>query len=1098
MSVRAQESPSARDRFLRRVPGAFAMFFVVLGLYCAVIALIAPLRRAAAPLTLFLDLVVVPVSANLAYAVFLLFLAAALGARKRVAWWLVIVYLGLLVLVDVPLVTLEEWAAIPNMVVCGAALALLVLARGHFRAETRHGAFLRALLVLVLSLAAGILLGWGLVETFPGTLVPGQRLPWAADRVLGGLASGGNFDGAPPRPLFFLLGLFGALALLAAAGSLFRSQRMESALHGDEEPRIRALLAAYGAQDSLGYFATRRDKAVVFSPSGKAAVTYRVETGVCLASGDPVGDREAWPPAIDAWLELARRYAWAPAVMGASEAGATAYARAGLGAIQLGDEAILRPDRFELAGRETRVVRQAVNRVRRAGATTRVRRHSALTDEEMAELTERADAWRDTEAERGFSMALDRLGDPADGDCLLVEAVDARGRLIALLSFVPWGGDGISLDLMRRDRAAPNGVMEFMVAELCDRAPRLGVRRISLNFAVFRSAFEEGARIGAGPVLRLWRGLLLFFSRWWQLEAMYRSNVKYRPQWFPRFLCYADAGSLARVALASGIVEGFVPVPRFLAGRHGHRGVRGAGGAAPVVLPPAAPDAVPPAPAGGTGERQLPEQTRVRHRKLERLRAQGTDPYPVEAAARTGTLAQIRAAHPAPPGGPRTGAGAPVTAAGRVMAVRDLGGIVFAVLRDWSGDLQIALTRDTAADLLTRFTHDIDLGDHITATGRLGVSERGEPTVFATAWQLTGKCLRPLPDKRRGLADPEARIRARHLDLVTRAGARDAVRVRSAAVQGLRQGLLDHGYLEVETPILQQIHGGANARPFTTHINAYDLDLHLRIAPELYLKRLCVGGMEKVFELGRDFRNEGVSAKHNPEFTMVEAYQAFADYDLMLDLARELIQGAATAALGAQIARVTGPDGKPTVLDISGPWPVRTVYGALSEALGEEIDADSDERELRRLCDRAGLAHSHRAGRGAVVLELYERLVEARTGPPVFYKDFPADVSPLTRPHRHDPRLAERWDLVAYGVELGTAYSELTDPVEQRRRLTEQSLLAAGGDPEAMELDEGFLDALECAMPPTGGLGLGVDRLVMFLTGLTIRETLPFPLVRGG
>ncbi|WP_329061245.1 bifunctional lysylphosphatidylglycerol synthetase/lysine--tRNA ligase LysX [Streptomyces sp. NBC_01429] len=1103
MSVRAQESPSARDRFLSRVPGAFAMFFVALGLYCAVIALIAPLRRAAGPVTLFLDTVFVPVSANLAYAVFLLFLAAAIGARKRVAWWLVVVYLGLLVLVDVPLVTLEEWEWLPNLVLCCAALAVLVLARGRFYAETRHGAFRRALLVLVLSLAAGTLLGWGLVELFPGTLVPGQRPLWAANRVLGGLASGGSFDGTPPRALFFFLGLFGALALLAAAGSLFRSQRMESALHGDEEPRIRALLGAYGAQDSLGYFATRRDKAVVFSPSGKAAVTYRVQTGVCLASGDPVGDREAWAPAIAAWLDLARRYAWAPAVMGASETGATAYARAGLGAIQLGDEAILRTDRFDLAGREMRVIRQAVNRVRRAGATTRIRRHSSLTGEEMAEVTDRADAWRDTEAERGFSMALDRLGDPADGDCLLVEAIDAEGRVIALLSFVPWGADGISLDLMRRDRGAPNGVMEFMVAELCDRAPRLGVRRISLNFAVFRSAFEEGARIGAGPVLRLWRGLLLFFSRWWQLEAMYRSNVKYRPQWFPRFLCYADAGSLARVALASGIVEGFVPVPRPFARRRRRRGpgVLGVlGGAAPVPLPPAVPGAAPGlAPVGGPGERHLPEQTRIRHRKLERLRAEGTDPYPVTAAARTGTLAEIRA-RPAPPAGSRTGGGAPVTAAGRVMAVRDLGGIVFAVLRDWSGDLQIALTRegDGAGGPLERFTRDIDLGDHITATGRIGASDRGEPTLFATDWQLTAKCLRPLPDKRRGLADPEARVRARHLDLVTRPGARTAVRVRSAAVQGLRQGLLDRGYLEVETPMLQQIHGGANARPFTTHINAYDLDLYLRIAPELYLKRLCVGGMEKVFELGRTFRNEGVSAKHNPEFTMVEAYQAFADYDVMLDLARELIQGAATAALGAQIARRTGPDGKPFVLDISGPWPVRTVYGALSEALGEEVGADSGERELRRLCDRARVPHTHCGGRGAVVLEMYERLVEARTGPPVFYKDFPADVSPLTRPHRHDPRLAERWDLVAYGVELGTAYSELTDPVEQRRRLTEQSLLAAGGDPEAMELDEGFLDALECAMPPTGGLGLGVDRLVMFLTGLTIRETLPFPLVRRG
>ena len=291
--------------------------------------------------------------------------------------------------------------------------------------------------------------------------------------------------------------------------------------------------------------------------------------------------------------------------------------------------------------------------------------------------------------------------------------------------------------------------------------------------------------------------------------------------------------------------------------------------------------------------------------------------------------------------------------------------------------------------------------------------------------------------------------------------------------------------------MLQQIHGGANARPFTTHINAYDLDLHLRIAPELYLKRLCVGGLERVFELGRTFRNEGVSHKHNPEFTMLEAYQAYADYGVMLDLTRELVQGAATAAFGAPVARRDG-----TEHDISGHWPVRTVHDAISDALGERIDADTGLAVLHRHCDRAGVPYTADDGRGDVVLEMYERLVEERTALPTFYKDFPTDVSPLTRQHRADPRLAERWDLVAFGTELGTAYSELTDPVEQRRRLTAQSLRAAGGDPEAMELDEDFLDALEYAMPPTGGLGIGVDRLVMFLTGLTIRETLPFPLVR--
>ncbi|ARZ66423.1 lysine--tRNA ligase [Streptomyces albireticuli] len=1090
---------SAWRRLLHRVPNGFAIFFGLLGLFCAVTSLITPLRRAARPLTDALDTLTVPTAPNLAYAVFLLLLAAAMAARKRVTLWFVLGYLTLLLIADVLLLAVGYWDTIPSLVLCVAAMALLVLARREFYAASRRGAFLRALLVLAAGLGAAVLLGWGLVSLFPGSLEPGggNRLLFVANKVCGGLVSGRHFDGHPPHWLYFLLGLLGALALLNAAMTLFRSQRLEAALHDDEEPRIRALLGRYGSQDSLGYFATRRDKAVVFSPSGKAAVTYRVEAGVALASGDPLGDPEAWTPAIDAWLELAGRYGWQPAVMGASEAGAKAYARSGLGALQLGDEAILQVPAFDLDGREMRVTRQAVNRVERTGATTRIRRHSALSDEEMGEVIHRADAWRDTETERGFSMALGRLGDPADGDCLLVEAFDNEGRMIALLSFVPWGRDGVSLDVMRRDRAAPNGVMEFMVAQLCAQAGRFGVKRVSLNFAVFRSAFEEGARIGAGPVLRLWRRLLLFFSKWWQLEALYRSNVKYNPEWHPRFLCYADTGALARIGLAAGIAEGFVSVPSL--GTLWRRGRRPRG-----VVSPASTAGLPSlselglADTGEAAERDelagLPEQVRVRRNKLERLRAAGVDPYPVD-ARRTHSLAAVRAAHPGLPPSVRTGER--VTVAGRVLLVRNHGGVAFAVLRDWSGDLQLTFTRDdSGAACLRAFAAHVDLGDHIEAEGEVGTTDRGELTVFVTRSRMIAKCLRPLPDKRRGLADPEARVRMRYVDLAVSPEARQTVRARSAAVQALRQGLLDRGYLEVETPMLQQIHGGANARPFTTHINAYDLDLYLRIAPELYLKRLCVGGMEKVFEMGRTFRNEGVSYKHNPEFTMLEAYQAFADYDVMLDLTRELIQGAAVAAHGSAVALRADAGGRLVEHDISGPWPVKTVYGALSEALGEEVGADTSVAALRRHCDAAGVPHKPEHGRGDIVLEMYERLVEERTELPVFYKDFPTDVSPLTRPHRTDPRLAERWDLVAFGTELGTAYSELIDPVEQRRRLTAQSLLAAGGDPEAMELDEDFLRALEYAMPPTGGLGVGVDRLVMFLTGLSIRETLPFPLVR--
>ncbi|MGW7001490.1 bifunctional lysylphosphatidylglycerol synthetase/lysine--tRNA ligase LysX [Streptomyces sp. NPDC054933] len=1087
--------PGLLQRAVKRVPAWFGGFLGLLGAACALAALVSPLRWLLSPVLELIDDWVVPASPNLAYAVFLLLLAGALLARKRAAWWVVTFYTGLVLageILTIDLVSPVEAAV--SLAITGLIMTALLLSRSQFGARVRRGAFWRALGVLVLGLAVAVLLGWGLVELFHGGLPANQRLPWAANRVFGGLISGRRFPQHPPMAVSFLLGLFGALALLNAAAVLFRSQRAQAALHGDEEARIRSLLARHGAHDSLGYFATRRDKAVVFAPSGGAAVTYRVEAGVCLASSDPVGDRGAWDAAIEAWLDLARKYAWVPAVMGASEEGAKAYARAGLNALQLGDEAVLETARFDLAGRDMRVTRQAVNRVRRTGMTCRIRRHGDLAPVEMERVIALADAWRDTEVERGFSMALGRLGDPGDGDCLLAEAVNTEGQTTALLSFVPWGPDGISLDVMRRDRAAPNGIMEFLVAEIAERAPRLGIKRVSLNFAVFRAVFEEGARIGAGPVLRLWRRMLLFFSKWWQLEALYRSNVKYKPDWYPRFLCFAEGRQVARIGLAAGIAEGFVDFPRF--GMRWHQGVRPPISAAPLPplteLGPTEPDET--AAVAADELAALPEQVRVRRHKLDRLVEHGVEPYPVD-VARTHTLAEIRTAQPDLVPGSRTGERVVVT--GRVMMRRDFGGVVFAVLRDWSADLQVAFTRsDLGPGELARFTTHTDLGDHIEVEGEIGTSEKGELSVFATSWRLTAKCLRPLPDKRRGLTDPEARVRQRYVDLVIRPEAREVVRSRSAAVQALRQGLLDRGFLEVETPMLQQIHGGANARPFTTHINAYGLDLYLRIAPELYLKRLCVGGVEKVFELGRTFRNEGTSYKHNPEFTMLEAYQAFADYNVMLDLTRELVQAAATAANGAQIARKTAADGTVTEYDISGDWPVKPVFAAISEALGDEIGPGSSATALMRLCDRAGVPYAPGMGHGDLVLEMYERLVEERTTLPTFYKDFPTEVSPLTRQHRTDPRLAERWDLVAFGTELGTAYSELINPVEQRKRLTEQSLRAAGGDLEAMEVDDDFLTALEYGMPPTGGLGIGVDRLVMFLTGLTIRETLPFPLVR--
>jgi lysyl-tRNA synthetase class 2 len=431
--------------------------------------------------------------------------------------------------------------------------------------------------------------------------------------------------------------------------------------------------------------------------------------------------------------------------------------------------------------------------------------------------------------------------------------------------------------------------------------------------------------------------------------------------------------------------------------------------------------------------------------------------------------------------------------AGRVMLSRIGGKLCFATLRDGTGDIQVMISLNgVGADQLEAWKRDVDLGDHVGVTGEVITSRSGELSVLASSWVLTAKSLRPLPEKHAGLSDPEARVRQRYVDLIINPGARQAAERRAAVMASLRTSLASHGFLEVETPVLSPLHGGANARPFITHFNAYDSQVYLRIALELYLKRLVVGGIERVYEMGRIFRNEGADATHNPEFTMLEAYQAYGDYHTIGELTRELVQQAALAALGTTV--VTTPDG--TEVDLGGEWPYVTVHGAVSAATGEEVSPDTTVAVLRKLSERLDVPLQPDWNQAQIVLEMYERLVEKNTVQPTFYCDFPVEVSPLTRQHRSDPRLAEKWDLVVFGAELGTGYSELVDPVIQRERLTAQSLLKAGGDPEAMEIDEGFLRALEYGMPPSGGMGMGVDRLLMTLTGDNIRDTILFPFVR--
>jgi lysyl-tRNA synthetase class 2 len=1052
-----------------------------------------------------ISMLTIPIVPNLVYAALLIAMGIALRRRLRTAWWLLIIWWIILPQLGriYSIITGGPLLQIVGLVIMSVVLVIVWRARSQFLAHGVVRNLIAAIICFLVGLLVILVLGTWLVNTFGTAPDLSTATLHVVDKLLGEVGLTRPDEVTSPLWVTILLDLLGAATILTSTYLLFKPPPETKTLSAVDEARVRTLLRTFGDSDSLGYFATRRDKSIVWNTgdpaTARAGVSYRVIGSVSLASGNPVGDPEHWGSAIERWRAKARANGWSLAVMGAGELGAAAYTEAGLTAFEIGDEAILDMRSFSLNGPGMKSVRQSVSRLQRRGYTTNVVRHGDLDPAQFDALSASAARWRgDGGDERGFSMALGRLGDPLDSQCVLVEAHDVDGTLHGFLSFVPWGRNGLSLDLMRRDPTADNGLVELMVASLAERAAAFSVGRVSLNFAMFREAFERGAQIGAGPIARLWRQALLVASRNWQLESLYRSNAKYQPEWQPRYICFEYTSDLPRVGTAAGSAEGFLTRPSLATlHRHGKEPAAGAlerageAYAAEVTAQiPEEPDAV----AEAMSLEGLPEQVRVRREKLKRLREQGINPYPVT-FPRTHTLAQVRAEAGELP--PDTRTGRQVSVAGRVILSRDGGKLCFATLRDGSGDLQIMIALDAVGpEVLRRWRHDVDLGDHVGVIGEVITTKRGELTVRAESYEITAKSIRPLPDKHKGLTDPEARVRARYVDLIVRPEAREIAYVRATVVRSVRDSLQNRGFTEVETPILQLIHGGANARPFETHINAYDLDLYLRIATELHLKRLIVGGMEKIFEVGRQFRNEGVDFKHNPEFTSLEVYETYGDYHTMRMLTQQIIQESATAIYGSPIARRADADGKITEYDFSGDWPVKTICEAVSEALGEEITVETPTSVLHQHAQAIGLELDPSAGWGYVLEEIYGELCEGQTMTPVFYTDFPKENSPLAREHRDEPRLAEKWDLVIFGAEQGTAYSELTDPLDQRERLVAQSLRAAAGDPEAMQVDEDFLQALEYGMPPTGGMGLGIDRLVMNLTGLGIRDTILFPLVK--
>jgi lysyl-tRNA synthetase class 2 len=489
-------------------------------------------------------------------------------------------------------------------------------------------------------------------------------------------------------------------------------------------------------------------------------------------------------------------------------------------------------------------------------------------------------------------------------------------------------------------------------------------------------------------------------------------------------------------------------------------------------------------------EDDLPEQLRIRREKRAAIIARGGEAYPVS-VPRTTTLKELREKYKNLETDTATGVIESVV--GRVIFKRDTGKLCFANLREGDGtELQAMLSLDKVGeDALNLWKSDVDLGDIVSVTGEVITSKRGELSILANTFVFAAKSLRPLPVEHKPLSE-ETRVRMRYVDLIVRPEARANARLRPQVMKSLRDTFGKRDFIEVETPMLQVMHGGATARPFKTFSNAYEMDLFLRIAPELYLKRCVVGGIERVFEINRNFRNEGADSSHSPEFAMIESYEAYGDWNSIADLTRQLVQDAAMATFGSHV--VTHHDGKQ--LDLGGKWREASLFDLISKAVGQEVTGTTSYEELKKIADKLGMKVDPKWITGKLAEEIFEHTCSDQLQEPIFVKGYPVDTSPLVRAHRSEAGVAEKWDLYVEGFELATGYSELIDPVIQRDRLTEQSMLAAKGDLEAMQLDEDFLRAMEYAMPPMGGMGMGVDRLLMALTGLGIRETILFPLVK--
>ena len=894
--------------------GRAARMLTALYAFATLIALVvwaeAPEPHHPGRVVLLLDALNLPVGHSLVSVVVCALVTRALVGRKRMGWYAVVAFqlLGFYLSAEELLAPdrAPAWAPWLWQTDAGQALDVVALVltpfllwglwriRGAFSGRLQRGSWQAAggvvAAAMVLASVAAWLLLWASGAGEPRPLA--QRW-WAVMAISLGDRDGGAARELLELPLWLpeIPAAILSVGLVAGVVLFLRSARHETDWSGERELAIRRLLEQHGDADSLGYFATRRDKASIFSRDGQAVLTYRVLNGVSLASGDPVGRPESWRDAVARWMSEAREFGWVPAVLSASEAGARVYAELGLRVLPLGDEALLHADTFDLGRTSMTPVRRAAQRAARAGVTCSVRRQHTIDSAELEEIYDLAEQWRGDEPDRGFSMALNRTQDPADGRVLVVTAHDPAGRILGVLSLVPWGRRKVSLDLMRRSPDAPNGLVELMVTALMEQARSFGMRTVSLNFCMFRRVYADAARVGSGALTRFNYSVLGTLDRFWQLERLYVSNQKFEPEWFPRFFCLEDAVSLPQVALAAGMAEGFVPQSRLT---HPQREHHLTDDELAVVADLDSGSLDP----GDVLPRRT-DQTRHRLERLAALARAGREGYPVATVRPSHSLAAL--------GAEVWIRRTPISVAGRVRSLRDHGGVVFATLTDAGADVQLLVEASRAgSEAVRELTGLVDVGDLLLVVAEPGCSRNGTPSLLVDSWTMLAKALHPVPFGR--FEDPEARVRQRSTDLVVHPAALEPLRDRARVLAALRSTLDAEGFCEVETPMLQTVHGGATARPFRTHSFAHGMDLSLRIAPELALKRLVVAGMGPVYEIGRNFRNEGADATHNPEFTALEAYLPHADYQDMRRLAERLVTEAARAVHGAAVVPLpTGP-----------------------------------------------------------------------------------------------------------------------------------------------------------------------------------------------